>query len=167
MKKKSREEVRKNMQAVRSKNTKIELIVGKALWKKGYRYRKNNKTVFGKPDFTFKKLKIAIFCDSNFWHGKDWDILKYRLNTNREFWIKKIEGNIKRDIEVNQYLELNGWTVLRFWESEIKKHLDYCMAIIELEIKTSSLISKRVSTKNQRMLYSEKQAPKIRMLLPG
>ncbi len=149
MKKKSREEVRKNMQAIRGKNTKIEMVLGRALWKKGYRYRKNNKTVYGKPDFTFKKLKIAIFCDSDFWHGKDWDILKLRLNTNREFWIKKIEQNIKRDIEVNQYLKLKGWTVLRFWEREINKHLDYCLAIIDLEIKTSSLTLKRVPYSNQ------------------
>ncbi len=149
MNKKSREEVRKNMQAIRGKNTKIEMVLGRALWKKGYRYRKNNKTVYGKPDFTFKKLKIAIFCDSDFWHGKDWDILKLRLNTNREFWIKKIEQNIKRDIEVNQYLKLKGWTVLRFWEREINKHLDYCLAIIDLEIKTSSLTSKRVPYSNR------------------
>lgn len=137
------------MQAIRGKNTKIEMVLGRALWKKGYRYRKNNKTVYGKPDFTFKKLKIAIFCDSDFWHGKDWDILKLRLNTNREFWIKKIEQNIKRDIEVNQYLKLKGWTVLRFWEREINKHLDYCLAIIDLEIKTSSLTLKRVPYSNQ------------------
>ena len=147
------------MQAIRGKNTKIEIVLGKALWKKGYRYRKNNKTVYGKPDFTFKKLKIAIFCDSDFWHGKDWDILKLRLNTNREFWIKKIEQNIKRDIEVNQYLELSGWTVLRFWERDINKHLDYCLAIIELEIKTSSLTSKRVPYSNRGIKNLKGQMP--------
>lgn len=81
----------KNMQAVRSTNTKQEVRLAKSLWHLGYRYRKNNKTVFGKPDFTFKKLKIAIFVDSEFFHGKDWETRK-KPQTNAEFWIKKLKG---------------------------------------------------------------------------
>ena len=69
-----------NMQAVKSKGSKIEVMLGKALWAKGLRYRKNDKSVFGKPDFTIKKYKIAVFCDSEFWHGKDWEIKKMRIN---------------------------------------------------------------------------------------
>lgn len=66
------EQRRRNMQAVKSKNSQLEISLGRALWSRGYRYRKNDKQIFGKPDFTFKKYRIAIFCDSEFWHGKDW-----------------------------------------------------------------------------------------------
>ncbi|CAA9195871.1 very short patch repair endonuclease [Flavobacterium collinsii] len=120
----------KNMQAVRSTNTKEEVRLAKALWNLGYRYRKNNKTVFGKPDFTFKKLKIAIFVDSEFFHGKDWETRK-KPQTNPEFWIKKIERNIQRDIEVNAYLEVQNWKVLRFWSNDIKRNLDSCILEIQ------------------------------------
>ncbi|GEL10335.1 T/G mismatch-specific endonuclease [Flavobacterium glycines] len=123
----------KNMRAIKSTATKVEIILGKALWNLGYRYRKNNKTVFGKPDFTFKKLKIAIFIDSEFFHGKDWETRK-KPQTNAEFWIKKIERNMQRDIEVTAYLESQNWKVLRFWSKEIAKNLDECVTIIENEI---------------------------------
>ena len=112
----------KNMQAVRSTNTKEEIRLAKTLWHLGYRYRKNNKTVFGKPDFTFKKLKIAIFVDSEFFHGKDWETRK-KTQTNPEFWIKKIERNIQRDIEVNIYSESQNWKILRFWSKGDTKRI--------------------------------------------
>lgn len=137
----------KNMRAIKSKNTKIELILGKKLWSKGYRYRKNNKSVFGKPDFTFKKLKIAIFCDGEFFHGKDWEIAKTRIKSNKEFWEKKIEGNIKRDKIVNETLKLQGWIVLRFWGTEIKKNLENCINIIEQEIMKKKAIKYSVIRK--------------------
>lgn len=116
----------KNMRAIKSTATKAEVTLAKALWNLGYRYRKNNKTVFGKPDFTFKKLKIAIFVDSEFFHGKDWEIKK-KPQTNPEFWIKKIERNMQRDIEVNAHLESQNWKILRFWSNDIKKNLDSCI----------------------------------------
>ncbi len=124
----------KNMRAIRSTNTKDEVRLAKVLWNLGYRYRKNNKTVFGKPDLTFKKLKIAIFVDSEFFHGKDWENYKYRINSNKEFWQKKIERNIQRDIEVNNYLESQNWKVLRFWSEQIEKNLEDCVATIQSEI---------------------------------
>lgn len=120
----------KNMRAIKSTATKAELLLAKALWDLGYRYRKNNKTVFGKPDLTFKQLKIAIFVDSEFFHGKDWKTRK-KPETNSEYWIKKIERNIQRDIEVDNYLESQNWKILRFWSKEIQKNLDYC--IIEIQ----------------------------------
>lgn len=123
----------KNMRAIKSTATKTEIILAKTLWHLGYRYRKNNKTVFGKPDFTFKKLKIAIFIDSEFFHGKDWETRK-KPQTNAKFWIKKIERNMQRDIEVTAYLESQNWKVLRFWSKEIEKNLDECVTIIEHEI---------------------------------
>lgn len=128
------DERRKRMQSIKSRATKGEIRLAKALWHLGYRYRKNNKTVFGKPDLTFKKLKIAIFVDSEFFHGKDWENYKYRINSNSEFWQKKIERNIQRDIEVNKYLESQNWKVLRFWSAEIEKNLEDCVAKIQSEI---------------------------------
>ncbi len=124
----------KIMRAIRSKNTKAEIRLAKALWQLGYRYRKNNKTIFGTPDLTFKKLKIAIFVDSEFFHGKDWEIQKNRVKTNTEFWQKKIERNIQRDIEVNNYLESQNWKVLRFWSEQIEKNLEDCVTKIQSEI---------------------------------
>lgn len=131
MDKLSKEQRRKNMQAVKSKDSKIETILSKALWAKGYRYRKNDKTVFGKPDLTFKKLKIAIFVDGEFWHGKDWEIRKNDHKSNQEFWIKKIELNMLRDSKVNERLLKEKWQVLRFWGKDIKKNLHYCITKIE------------------------------------
>ena len=122
----------KNMQAVKSSGSQIETMLGKALWQNGFRYRKNDKTVFGKPDFTLKKNKIAIFADSEFWHGKNWDDRKHDHKSNVEFWHKKIERNIERDKEVNERSP-EGWTVIRFWGKDIKKNLEQC---VEKVIKT-------------------------------
>ena len=120
----------KNMRAIKATATKDEVRLAKALWHLGYRYRKNNKSVFGKPDLTFKKYKVAIFVDSEFFHGKDWEIQKFRIKTNQEFWHKKIGRNIERDQEVNQYLTNNGWKVLRFWSKDVKKNLQECINAI-------------------------------------
>lgn len=124
----------KIMRAIRSTNTKDEVRLAKALWHLGYRYRKNNRKIFGTPDLTFKKLKIAIFVDSEFFHGKDWETQKNRFKTNREFWQNKIERNMQRDIQVNDHLMEKGWTVLRFWSTEIKNNLESCIANIQTEI---------------------------------
>lgn len=121
----------RNMRAIKSTGTKAEVQLAKALWNLGYRYRKNDKKVFGKPDITLKKYKVAIFVDSEFFHGKDWDTEKHYIKTNTEFWHKKIERNIERDREVTQYLEKSGWKVLRFWEKDIRKKLTECLIIIE------------------------------------
>lgn len=107
------EQRRKNMQAIRSKETKMEIRLAKALWARGHRYRKNDKTVYGKPDLIFKQYKIAIFVDSEYFHGKNWETEKYRIKTNREFWWKKIKGDINRDTQLNQELLKNDWKVIR------------------------------------------------------
>ena len=135
MDKLTKEQRSQNMKAVKSKGTSIEVKLGKALWAEGIRYRKNDKTVFGKPDFTIKKYKIAIFCDSEFWHGKDWKIRKYDIKSNREFWIKKIERNIARDTEVDETLQNEGWTVLRFWGKDINKNLSLCIKEVLVTLK--------------------------------
>ena len=122
------------MQAVRSSGSIIEVTLGKSLWALGYRYRKNDKHIFGKPDFSFKRFKIVIFVDSEFWHGKNWETKKYEHKSNQDFWHKKIERNIQRDKEVNKYLRKEGWTVLRFWGNDIKKNLENCIKKIERTI---------------------------------
>lgn len=127
------EKSHKNMSKIHGRDTSIELILRKALWKKGYRYRKNYKEIPGRPDIVLTKYKIAIFCDGEFFHGKDWELLKNKLkkSNNGEFWIKKISRNRERDDEINKRLSFEGWTVLRFWGEDIKKHTDECVKIIE------------------------------------
>jgi DNA mismatch endonuclease Vsr len=131
----TKEQRRINMQAVKSKGSKIETTLGKGLWVKGLRYRKNDKSVFGKPDFVFKGSKVAVFCDSEFWHGKDWKIRKNEHKTNIDFWHKKISRNIQRDEEVNIQLKNEGWVVLRFWGDEIEKNTLLCIEKIEQTIR--------------------------------
>ena len=127
------EQRRKNMQHIKSNDTKIEVLLRKALWEKGYRYIKNYKALPGKPDIVLTKYKIAIFCDGEFFHGKDWEVLKPRLekSNNSEFWIKKITRNLERDDEINKKLLFMGWIVIRFWGNEIKKNTDECVRVIE------------------------------------
>ena len=128
------EQRKKCMSHIRSKDTSIELTLRKALWHRGYRYRKNYKDLPGSPDIVMTKQKIVIFYDSDFFHGKDWyTVLKPRLEKGRnpEFWIKKIERNMQRDNEVDKQLLFLGWNVIHFWGSEIDKKLDECIRVIE------------------------------------
>lgn len=116
----------KNMKAIKSHDTKIEVILRKALWHQGIRYRKNFKVCSCKPDIVLTKYKIAIFCDGDFWHGND----KYTVKSNTKFWNEKIKTNIERDLRNTIELRDNGWLVLRFWGTEIKKNLDNCITEI-------------------------------------
>ena len=103
-------EVSRRMKALSHKKSKVESVLAKALWHKGYRYRKNLKNLPGKPDIALTKYKIAVFCDGEFFHGKDWEVLKPRLekSNNSEYWIKKISHNMERDDEVNKKLLFEG-----------------------------------------------------------
>lgn len=129
----TQEQRHKNMKNIRSKNTKIERILRKALWERGIRYRKNYSKLPGKPDIVLTKYKIVIFCDSEFFHGKNWESQKIRLakGNNGKFWINKISKNIIHDEEINKKLWFMGWTVIRFWGEEIKKNTDECIKTIE------------------------------------
>ena len=115
------------MQHIRSKDTSIEIILRKKLWEKGYRYRKNLNNLPGNPDIVLTKYKIAVFCDGEFFYGKDWEILKPKLEKNSDYWIRKISRNIERDDEVNKELLVQGWTVIRFWGEEITPNIDECI----------------------------------------
>ena len=123
----------KCMSHIKSKDTSIEVSLRRVLWKKGYRYRKNYSALPGKPDIVLIKYRIAIFCDGELFHGKNWEILKPRLlkGTNPDFWVKKIERNMKRDDENDKKLLFLGWTVIHFWGNDILKNTDQCVKVIE------------------------------------
>lgn len=126
----TKEQRHNTMKSVKSKDTDIELLLRKALWRECIRYRKNYKKLIGKPDIAITKWKIAIFCDASFWHGKNFD-KKKPVSNNAEYWKAKISRNIERDKEVNSQLENMGWIVLRFWDDEIYKHIDTCVLTVK------------------------------------
>lgn len=128
------EQRRKNMQAVKNKDSQIELLLRKELWSRGLHYRKNVNRIYGKPDIAFIGKKIAVFCDSEFWHGYNWEKRKKDFKSHQEFWIPKIERNMQRDKEVTERLQAEGWTVLRFWGNDIKKNIGRCADIIEAHV---------------------------------
>jgi DNA mismatch endonuclease (patch repair protein) len=122
----------KCMSRIKSNNTSIELLLRKALWREGIRYRKNVRTLPGSPDIVIGKYKIAIFCDGELWHGKDWETKrKENIRTRRDYWIPKIERNIERDNRIDRELEGMGWVVLRFWGAGIKKNVAGCVKEIK------------------------------------
>lgn len=129
----TKEQRHKNMSHIKGKDTVIEKKLRKILWQKGFRYRKNYKNLPGTPDIALTKYKIAIFCDGEFFHGKNWEELEKHLknSNNSEFWISKIKRNIERDEEIDKKLNAMGWTVLRFWGEDIKKRPDECIRVIE------------------------------------
>lgn len=135
------EQRKKNMQHIKSKDTKIEVLLRRELWRRGYRYRKNYSGLPGKPDIVLNKYKIAIFCDSEFFHGKDWEVLKPRLEkgNNSDYWLKKISRNRERDDKINKQLLFQGWTVIRFWGKDILKNLDECVKVVEETIFDSKM----------------------------
>ncbi len=139
----TKEQRRKNMQHIRSKDTKPELMLRKKLWGKGYRYRKNYKGLPGKPDIVLTKYKVVVFCDSDFFHGKDWPELKERIarGDNGAYWIEKITRNIERDNENDSLLRSMGWRVLRFWSSEIQKDIASCIKAIDEAVFEEKILS--------------------------
>ncbi len=132
--KKTPEQISKNMRAIKNKGSKIEVMLMKELWSRGLRYRKNVNSICGKPDIAFIGKKVAVFCDSEFWHGYNWEERKNDFKSHQEFWFPKIKRNMERDKEVTAKLESDGWTVLRFWGKEIKNDVSGCADIIENEI---------------------------------
>lgn len=134
--KRTKEQISCNMSRIRSAGTGIEKIFGKVLWAEGLRYRKNYKRVFGRPDFVLPKYKIAIFCDSSFWHGyKNMKTKRHNFRSNKNFWRKKILQNIERDKEVNKVLKREGWKVIRFWDFQIQRNTGKCVEKVRKRIK--------------------------------
>lgn len=131
MAKKTKEQISYNMKRVRNKDSEIELLLRRELWKRNLHYRKNVTRIFGKPDIAFIGKKIAVFVDSEFWHGYNWAEKQNEIKSNRDFWVAKIERNMQRDTEVNVRLQQEGWIVLRFWGKEIKKNLCACADKVE------------------------------------
>lgn len=129
----NKEQRHKAMSHIKSKDTSIEIALRKALWHKGYRYRKNDKRLPGKPDIVLTKYRIAIFCDGELFHGQNWEVLRPRLlqGAHPEYWVKKIERNIIRDMETDKKLLFLDWTVIHFWGSEIMKNPEECIKVIE------------------------------------
>ncbi|NLJ31759.1 MAG: very short patch repair endonuclease [Clostridiales bacterium] len=121
----------RTMSHIKGKDTSIEVTFRKALWHKGYRYRKNYKALPGTPDIAITKYKIAIFCDSEFFHGYNWEIKKQKLGQNRDCWINKIERNMARDRETDFKLIAMDWVPVHFWGQEIQKHIDECVEAVE------------------------------------
>ncbi|SPH08370.1 Very short patch repair protein [Lactiplantibacillus plantarum] len=126
---------RKRMSNVHLKRGKTENKLALALWHQGIRYRRNYKELPGSPDIAITKYKIAIFIDGEFWHGQDWDNRKKRLKRNRDYWIKKIEENMARDKRDDALLQEVGWLPLHFWEKTVLKNLDYCVELIQYQIR--------------------------------
>ena len=123
----SKETISYTMSQIRSKDTSIEIKLRSALWQKGLQYRKHYSKVVGSPDIAFVSKKVAVFCDSSFWHGRHWAKRKPKLKSNRDYWVSKIERNMKRDRKVNKELKKLGWVVLRFWDIQIEKDLNQCI----------------------------------------
>lgn len=115
----SKETRSKMMKAIKSTETKVELIVRKLLWAKGVRYRKNVKGLLGKPDIAIKKYKLVVFIDSCFWHFCP--VHGHMPKSNLEYWTKKLNRNIERDKKITEYYSALGWKVLRFWEHEVNQ----------------------------------------------
>lgn len=116
----------KLMSKIKSSDTKPEIKLRKFLWNIGLRYRKNVKKLPGSPDIVFFKYRLVIFVDGEFWHGYNWEEKKNKIKSNRAFWIPKIERNIERDKAINNHYNQTNWTVMRFWEHEIKKEFGRC-----------------------------------------
>ncbi|MFF5383344.1 very short patch repair endonuclease [Pedobacter suwonensis] len=128
-----------NMSRIRSKNTKVEMLLRSALWAKNIRFRIHPDKVMGSPDIFIAKYRLVIFIDGDFWHGYNWAATRERLKSNKEFWIAKIERNMQRDEQVNLYFAEKGFTVMRFWEHQIKTRLKECVNQVMLYIESSKI----------------------------
>ena len=124
----TKEQRHKNMQHIKATDTKAEKLLRLALWHRGFRYRKNWKKLPGKPDIVLTKQKIAIFVDGDFWHARNHQASPgEQVGSNKPYWTKKLANNVARDKEVNNLLSEQGYVVLRFWETDVKKDLEKCL----------------------------------------
>jgi DNA mismatch endonuclease (patch repair protein) len=143
--KRAKEVVSYNMSRIRSEGSKLEGKLEEILKSVSFEYVEHPK-IFGKPDFAYPELKIAIFADSDFWHGFNWEKKKNEIKSNREFWLKKIERNIERDKEVTSKLQEEGWSVIRLWGHDILRNTNKCRTIIEEAV---SAAQKRIYSQDE------------------
>lgn len=122
--------------ANRNIDTKHELLLRSTLWRMGLRFRKNVRVLPGKPDIVFPSAKVIVFCDGDFWHGRNWQTLHEKLmyGTNPDYWIAKIQRNMERDLHNNAMLERDDWLVIRVWENDIKKDVCQVASYIKGEV---------------------------------
>ena len=132
------------MSQIKGSGTSIERALRKALWREGVRYRKNYKALPGTPDIAITKHRIAVFCDGEFWHGKDWDAGKARIKGNRDYWIAKIERNMRRDCEIDRRLRGMGWAVVRFWGEDVRRGLASCVEDVKCAILQAKIDASRI-----------------------
>lgn len=137
------------MSRVRSSGSLIERTLGKALWKEGIRYRKQYSKAYGKPDFALVSLKIAIFCDSSFWHGRGFPEAASQFKSNRDFWLPKIQRNISRDEQVNSVLKEQGWVVLRFWDDSILGDTARCVSDVQDAMKQRLRLNEKTGSNSR------------------
>ncbi len=138
--KKTPEQIHYNMQRIKNRDSEIEILLRQELCRRKLRYRKNVAGIVGKPDIVFLKAKVAVFCDSEFWHGFNWEERQNDFSSNVTFWKNKIEQNMKRDQLVNSLLKTSGWKVLRFWGQEIRDNTSKCGDIIERAVRDNGKI---------------------------
>ncbi|KVN33478.1 very short patch repair endonuclease [Burkholderia ubonensis] len=137
------------MSRIRSRDTKVEMMVRRALHLRGHRYRVNAGWLPGKPDIVFTKLRLVVFIDGDFWHGWRFEVWSDKL---APYWREKIAGNLARDQRHNATLRREGWGVLRIWEHEVKGDLAHCIARIERRLARLRLV---VTLRTQR-LYAQR-----------
>ncbi len=130
------------MAAIKNKNSKAEILIRKALFARGFRYRIHYAKLFGRPDIVFVGARLAIFVDGDFWHGNAWRLRglssfedQFRFNSHPEFWEAKIRHNMEHDREVTEHLTSLGWRVLRLWESDILHDVTACLSLIEAALR--------------------------------
>ena len=128
----SRQASRVARKASKKRDTKCELVLRRALWSKGLRYRVCRPDLPGRPDIVFERERVLVFCDGDFWHGRDLEARIARLGKghNSRYWQEKIKGNAARDVANTRHLKRLGWRVVRVWESEIRRNRDLVVATI-------------------------------------
>lgn len=124
--------------------TRCELALRRALWVAGCRYRKNVPDLPGRPDIVFPGAQVAVFCDGDFWHGRDWETRREKLSrgANAAYWLAKIRRNMERDQQNTRHLQSLGWTVLRLWESQIREDLSGTVQVVASAVRKGRLTSR-------------------------
>ena len=160
------EQRHKIMSQVHSKNTTPERAVRNALWRKGYRYRLNDKRLPGSPDLVLPKYRAVIFINGCFWHGHRGCTKYVEPKTNAGFWKEKIARNIARDELNAQRLDTLAWTVITVWECELGKNTDATIARIEADLRAAKeKYDKWTALRRESREYAREQARKHREVL--